>query len=67
MIEYDYGDPTQHGVYACRVPIGPQTNLLQDKFLLWYGGRWSHLGSDQYFRDTVVCWIGPLSRKDRLI
>lgn len=63
LVEYDRGAPTEHGVYACRVRDDLCPHLLKDIFLLWYEGRWSYLGSDQWFRDDVLGFVGPLARK----
>lgn len=63
MIEYQTDNPTQNGVYACRVE-----NILldypyhTDVFLTWFDGRWCYMGSDQYFQSEVFGWIGPLQR-----
>ena len=61
IVEYSSGTPSEPGVYACRVP--DHSGLWKDMFLMWYDKRWSYLGSDQYFRDPVPYWIGPLRRK----
>lgn len=54
-------DPSETGVYACRVPM---TDVLyKDEFLMWFGGCWNHLGSDQRYRGEVIGWIGPLQRR----
>lgn len=64
MVEYTVGsDPMERGVYACRVPHTHNELLLEDKFLMWFDGRWSHLGSDQFYRGKVIGWIGPLQRR----
>jgi hypothetical protein len=55
-------DPTQTGVYACRVPMDDSV-LMEDKFLMWFEGRWSYPGSDQRYRGEVIGWVGPLQRK----
>lgn len=61
MIEYNIdNDPTEIGVYACRVP---DMGFSKDIFLLWFDGRWSYVGSDQRYRGHVNGWIGPLQRK----
>lgn len=65
MVEYDqHQEPTEVGVYACRVPADAP-GLLDDKFLLWHERKWWFLGSDQRYRGEVVGWIGPLQRKMR--
>jgi hypothetical protein len=57
-------DPTETGVYACRVPHETMPDLFkEDIFLLWMKGRWSYPGSDQYYRGHVAGWIGPLQRR----
>ena len=61
-LQYQHGDPTENGVYACRVDHSFMSGLMEDIFLLWYDGKWTHLGSDQGFRGDVW-WIGPLPRK----
>lgn len=64
LTEYSTGEPTENGVYACRVPLAPvRLGLLEDKFLLWYKDSWKRLGSDQNYRGAVMGWIGPLQRK----
>lgn len=63
-VEYTTGaNPTKTGVYACRTPHPIAPNLTEDKFLMWFDGRWAHLGSDQNYRGEVFGWIGPLPRK----
>ena len=63
LVQYNKtDDPTSVGVYACRVPIDG-TILYEDKFLMWFDGRWSHCGSDQRYRGEVTGWIGPLERR----
>ena len=61
-LQYQYGDPTENGVYACRVDHPFMSGLMEDIFLMWYDGQWTYLGSDQRFRGEVW-WIGPLPRK----
>lgn len=61
-LQYQHGDPTENGVYACRVDHSFMSGLMEDIFLLWYDGKWTHLGSDQGFQGDVW-WIGPLPRK----
>jgi hypothetical protein len=56
-------DPTTTGVYACRVPHPVATNITEDKFLIWFDGRWRYLGSDQNYRGEVAGWVGPLPRR----
>lgn len=56
-------DPTENGVYACRVPRGNVPGLYEDEFLMWYDGQWGYLGSDQRYRGEVFGWIGPLQRR----
>lgn len=67
MVEYSSGTPTENGVYACRLPEGGTSALWRDTFLLWYGGQWHYLRSDQQFRGEVPYWIGPLQRATRPI
>ena len=64
LVKYNKGQPTEQGVYACRVE-NPDAGfpLLHDRFLIWINGRWSYLGSDQYYRGKVLGWVGPLQRK----
>jgi hypothetical protein len=68
VISYNVGaDPTEKGVYACRIPFyaedGREIGSLQDdKFLVWDGG-WYHRMSDQSYRGEVIGWIGPLQRR----
>lgn len=61
LIDYNTGDPSERGIYACRVE-GDYRNLLKDIFLIWLDGKWGYLGSDQNFRAKVYGWIGPLKR-----
>lgn len=64
MIRYTTGqDPAEQGVYACRVPMDRTPAMYTDVFLMWFEGRWSHLGSDQRYRGEVAGWIGPLQRR----
>lgn len=64
MISYNTtNDPTENGTYACRVPSEQLLGLHEDKFLMWFDGRWSYTGSDQYYRGEVTGWIGPLQRR----
>lgn len=64
MIKYDTViEPIKNGVYACRVPCNKVDGLYEDKFLMWFDGRWSHIGSDQRYRGIVAGWIGPLQRR----
>lgn len=58
------GAPKETGVYACRIPDDELGSpFLKDKFLMWFDGKWSHIGSDQNYRGAVLGWIGPLQRK----
>lgn len=64
IVEYNCTDePTETGVYACRVtdPLNP--DLLMDVFLMRMEGTWWYLRSDAKFRDTVHGWVGPLRRR----
>jgi len=64
LIQYNIeSDPTETGVYACRVPMGGSDFLLEDKFLMWMNGSWGYLRSDQSYRGDVLGWIGPLQRR----
>ena len=63
VILYNGGDPVETGVYACRVPSDRMPGLHDDKFLMWFEGRWSYPGSDQNYRGDVDGWIGPLQRR----
>ena len=68
LIQYNTGEPTEAGVYACRIPFdamerAENASLMRDAFLLWYEGGWSYCGSDQGYRGTVYGWVGPLQRK----
>jgi hypothetical protein len=67
MIEYNTtDDPTETGVYACRVELyrhRESSGLFEDVFLMWLWGRWNRLGSDQPWRHPVAGWAGPLRRK----
>lgn len=64
VVPYVIGqDPTETGVYACRVPHGYAKGFHTDVFLMWMDGRWSHVGSDQNYRGDVTGWIGPLQRR----
>lgn len=64
MIKYNVDvNPTEVGVYACRIPHATVNGLLEDKFLMWFDGRWSHIGSDQRYRGIVAGWIGSLQRR----
>lgn len=56
-------DPSEVGVYACRVPLHGLETLLEDKFLIWIENAWWHIGSDQRYRGEVIGWVGPLRRK----
>ena len=61
-IKYNTGfNPSEKGVYACRIPSDILADFCEDKFLLWYDG-WCYLGSDQNYRGEVVGWLGPLER-----
>jgi hypothetical protein len=63
MISYNTtDDPTERGVYACRVPH-ELPGLYKDEFLSWINGKWGYLGSDQNYRGEVIGWIGPLQRR----
>lgn len=66
MIKYSIEqDPTENGVYACRVVVG-SSPFFEDIFLLRMDGQWWHLGSDCKYRRDVAGWIGPLQRKMNL-
>lgn len=61
--EYEeFGDPTETGVYACRVDHPRMSGFCADAFLMWFNGEWGFLNSDQRFRGEVHGWIGPLPR-----
>jgi hypothetical protein len=61
MIEMQDGDPTEKGSYVAWVnPPEERFNVAQRIFLFWDGNRWSYPLSDQYYRDTVYGWAGPL-------
>ena len=65
MITYNTEhDPTQTGVYACRVLDELLTGMLADKFLIWMDSKraWYYPRSDQIYRGDVLGWIGPLQR-----
>lgn len=59
-----YVQPTEMGVYACRVPsdVLPEP-FCSDIFLIWDNGYWYYQFSDQRYRGKVVGWIGPLPRE----
>jgi len=64
MITYEIDEePAVNGVYACRVASGIADGMLEDKFLMYYNGRWTYTGSDQGYRGLVPGWIGPLQRR----
>jgi hypothetical protein len=65
LVEYTtVGNPVSTGVYACRVPSRREmAGMYDDEFLMWYDGRWCHIGSDQFYRGEVKGWIGPLQRR----
>lgn len=64
LIPYNIeGDPTETGVYACRVPMNECPDLLEDRFLMWFDGSWGYLRSDAKYRGPVLGWIGPLQRR----
>lgn len=58
-------DPTQTGVYACRVDHPDIPGFHTDTFLILHKGRWHYLGSDQRFRGVVHGWFGPIPRTRR--
>jgi len=64
MIRYSRDEPTETGVYACRIKDDDYPHLLKDVFLFWYckNQRWCYLSSDQYYRGKVLGWVGPLQR-----
>ena len=62
VLVYNAGEPTERGVYACRVPTEWDPKFHEDIFLSWINQRWKYLGSDQYCRRGVIGWIGPLQR-----
>lgn len=63
MINYNTKDqPTEMGVYACRVESDIQ-GWYDDEFLFWQSGRWGYISSDQRYRGKVLGWIGPLQRR----
>jgi hypothetical protein len=55
-------DPSETGIYACKVDHKFIPNLTSDEFLMWFEGRWGYVGSDQFYRGEVYGWIGPLPR-----
>lgn len=63
LITYNTGNPTERGVYACRVPHDTIPDMLMDKFFIWIDGKWGYLGSDMNYRGRVLGWCGPLQRK----
>lgn len=63
LITYNQGDPTETGVYACRVPCDYDDFLQEDIFLMWFEGRWGYQRSDQNYRGEVLGWVGPLQRR----
>jgi hypothetical protein len=65
LVEYTtVGNPVAAGVYACRVPLYANNDqICKDEFLMWMDGRWSYVGSDQFYRGEVKGWIGPLQRR----
>ena len=63
IVQYnETDDPTERGVYACRIPKENLPGLFEDKFLIWHEGQWGYLGSDQKYRGVVAGWVGPLQR-----
>lgn len=63
LVTYNTGKPTERGVYAVRVPHDTIPDMLMDKFLIWFDGKWGYLGSDMNYRGKVLGWLGPLQRK----
>jgi hypothetical protein len=64
-VRYQYEtwhQPSQSGVYACRVPLGETGKRCDDRLLLWLDGQWSYLGSGERYRGEVRAWLGPLPR-----
>lgn len=61
-VQYKTGTPEHVGVYACRVPMGFQEHLVEDRFLTWSYGKWWYLSSSAQYRGAVIGWIGPLPR-----
>jgi hypothetical protein len=64
LVQYEEiaDEPSEPGVYACRVRGDFPPPLLTDIFLMWDGKRWSYLGSDQFYRGQVYGFLGPLAR-----
>lgn len=64
LISYNTdASPTESGVYACRIPSDDMPGFYEDKFLMFFDGKWVYIGSDQKYRGTVSGWVGPLQRK----
>lgn len=53
------------GVYAVRIYDPDFPGLRKDEFLMWMGGKWSYLMSDQIYRGEVLAWVGPIPRNPR--
>lgn len=56
-MEIQKGEPPHNGMYVCYLPM---VMGYERKLLMWFGGRWSYPSSDQFYRDEVFGWIGPL-------
>lgn len=63
LIDYTKGTPNKTGVYAVRTPMDEAPDLLEDRFLLWFEGKWWYPRSDQRYRGEVMGFVGPLARR----
>jgi hypothetical protein len=62
LVTYFEGEPTDTGMYACRIPLALDGHLCKDVFLMWVNGRWWYPSSDASYRGEVLGWLGPLER-----
>lgn len=59
-IKLKIGNPTRNGTYVCYIEHDHMPRYPDKKLLVWHEGRWGYRMSDQFFRDTVLGWVGPL-------
>lgn len=66
IVKYNWENiPTFTGIYACRIEDEDFVPFLKDIFLYWDNEKkkWGYPKSDQFYRGSVLGWLGPLERK----
>jgi hypothetical protein len=58
-LPFNTGMPIHTGIYVGYLLL-PGNTFPEQRFLTWYHEKWSYTGSDQFVRNRVIAWVGPL-------